>query len=265
MLLAFSDIKSNQQTIRHMIQKILVVYILMISLTLPVSYAIPISDGANPHNLSNLSDVGTVRAKPTIDGGTDQICIFCHTPHSGAPQTPLWNRPDPSDLGNFEVYALPLAINQDAAAIALTDYDASLADYPSGASRMCLSCHDGVTSVGVLLGNQTISMEGDLTTLPKVDLATSHPISFNYNNTVISSVLEAAKPGEYQMPDGTVDVPLDSNGQMQCTTCHDPHEDTQAITGYPFWRNTVGAFYDDVCNSCHIAAPSGSAPLHSLP
>lgn len=240
-----------------MMQKIIFLGLILFGAVVSTSRAIPIADTANPHNLSSLSDAGTVRALAPIDGGTDQICIFCHTPHSGAPQSPLWNRPDPADMGNFEVYALPLGIKNDTV---LTGYDKNNPDYPSGASRMCLSCHDGVTSVGVLLGNQTITMEGGLTTLARVALETSHPISFNYNNNVITTLLEPIKPGEYQLPDGTVDTPLDSNGQMQCTTCHDPHEDTRAITGLPFWRHTSGAFYDDVCGSCHVGGTPGTAP-----
>jgi len=177
-------------------------------------------------------------------------------------------------MGTFPVYGAPLAINQDAAAIALTGYDTG-PNYPSGASRMCLSCHDGATSIGVLLTGAPVTMVGGSETITKpsavIDLATSHPISFNYNNDVVTTILNPAKPGAYQLPDGTVDTPLDGAGQMQCTTCHDPHEDTRGETGLenlPFWRSTVivgTTLYDDVCDSCHIAAPIASPPLHDLP
>lgn len=237
------------------------IIILFLTLTsFSVSYAVPIADPSNPHNMSSLSDPGTVRALPPASGGTDQICVFCHTPHSAAPKSPLWNRPDPDTMGAFPVYATTLGINKDAAAIALSGYDAANPEYPSGASRMCLSCHDGATSVGVLLGNQTIAMEGGLTNLlASIDLATSHPISFNYNNDVLAILT----PGSYTLPDVAL-TPLDGAGQMQCTTCHDPHEDTRAETGVellPFWRSTGtgGGLYDAVCNSCHIGTP-GTPP-----
>lgn len=234
-----------------------------------VAYALPLSDSSNPHNMSSGSDAGSVKAVPSALGGTDQICIFCHTPHTAAAKTPLWSRPDPDGMGAFPVYATTLGINQDAGAIALTGYDASSPDYPSGASRMCLSCHDGATSIGVLL-NDTIIMEAgkDTITNPSaiIDLSKSHPISFNYNQSVVDYIDPANT--SYQLPpsgDG-IDTPLDGNGQMQCTTCHDPHEDTRGSTGaeaLPFWRNTVivgSSLYEDVCDSCHIDATPGTPP-----
>lgn len=242
-------------------QAFLITLILILTLFSTSYAANPISDPNNPHNMSSGSAPGTVRALPPSSGGTDQICIFCHTPHSAEPKTALWNRPDPNMMGTFPVYAQPLKIKTDTT---LTGYDATSSAYPSGSSRMCLSCHDGATSVGILLGNQTITMEGGLTTLPTgVDLATSHPISFNYNNDVVALIDPTLLT--YQLPpDGDgIDTPLDGAGQMQCTTCHDPHSDTRAFTGtenLPFWRNTVvkgTSLYDDVCNSCHI----GSTPV----
>jgi hypothetical protein len=232
----------------------------------PVCAASPISDPSNPHNLSSLSS-GSLRALPASSGGTDEICVFCHTPHAAAPKTPLWNRPDPSKMGSFPVYGSPLGINQDAAAVALTGYDASNPEYPSGSSRMCLSCHDGTTSVGILLGNQTVAMEGGVTTLSdSIDLATSHPISFNYNDNVVN-LIDPTRTSYQLPPDGDgIDTPLDGAGQMQCTTCHDPHSDTRAYTGsenLPFWRNTVvrgTSLYDDVCNSCHIGTTPATPP-----
>lgn len=217
--------------------------------------------------MSSGSTPGSVRALPESLGGTDQICIFCHTPHSAAPKTPLWSRPDPDTMGSFPVYALPLGIKTDTV---LTGYDATSSEYPSGASRMCLSCHDGATSIGILLGNGTITMEAgsDVITNPSavINLATSHPISFNYNSDVVTLIDPVGT--SYQLPpDGdNIDTPLDSSGRMQCTTCHDPHENTRAETGaenLPFWRNTVivgTSLYEDVCDSCHIDATPVTPP-----
>ena len=186
--------------------------------------------------------------------------MFCHTPHGSAPQGPLWNRPDPDNMGSFDVYAQPLVIKTQSG---LTGYDAANPDYPNGSSRLCLSCHDGVTSVGVLLGEEIV-MEGGAVTLAPIDLAVSHPISFTYNNDVLAFLLP-----DYQLPDGTIDLPLDSAERMQCTTCHDPHEDTSALPSYgslPFWRHQGNAnSYDDVCSQCHLSATSGTAPpVHNI-
>jgi predicted CXXCH cytochrome family protein len=50
------------------------------------------------------------------------------------------------------------------------------------------------------------------------DLSDDHPISFVYNNTL------AASDGQLKDPATLNDkVRLDSTGQLQCTSCHDPH------------------------------------------
>lgn len=232
-----------------------------------VSYAVPISDPANPHNMSSLATHSGPKAKKTVDGGTEQICVFCHTPHAAAPQTPLWNRPDPEGPngdGSFPIYAAAkIALNPG-----LTGYDPNSVNYPSGASRMCLSCHDGATSIGVLLANSPIQMEGGINTIINnsavLNLATSHPISFNYNQAVVNDIDPLNT--SYQVPAASF-TPLDGSGQMQCTTCHDPHEDTRVSSGenLPFWRHdgtvtVVDSLYDDVCNSCHTDRSAGVTP-----
>jgi hypothetical protein len=250
-------------------RNVIISFLLLLVLS-TASYAVSISDPANPHNMSNLSS--GIKAAPTLSGGTDQICVFCHTPHSAAPQTPLWNRPDPT-TATFPVYGQPLEINRDAAAMALTGYDSANPNYPNGTSRMCLSCHDGATSIGVLLTGTPITMESGSETITNIsaiiDLASSHPISFKYDNTVLTTLLEPNKPGAYQLPLVLVGTPLDAAERMQCTTCHDPHEDTSGDASYdnlPFWRHQGNAAsYDAVCDNCHKAPPiSGSLP-HTLP
>lgn len=262
--------------LESMLRKLTVCLILILCIV-SLSSAAKISDPGNPHNMSSGSDIGLDaqgrelhRAMPLIDGGTEQICIFCHTPHSAAPKTPLWSRPDPDGFGSFPVYAQSLGIKNSAV---LSGYDASNPNYPSGASRMCLSCHDGATSIGVLLNNQIIVMESgdtitndDPTINAVIDLSTSHPISFNYNPAVIAAIDPVGT--EYQLPVQDY-TPLDGAGQMQCTTCHDPHEDTRSALGLPFWRHhgptVIDNRYDDVCNSCHTAARNSPNLPHSLP
>ena len=81
------------------------------------------------HNLS-VTGPGTIRAT-----SEQEICVFCHTPHSTSPNRPLWNRSDP---GVF--YALYNSTTIQAAP-----------GQPSGSSLLCLSCHDGTIALGNVL------------------------------------------------------------------------------------------------------------------
>jgi len=231
--------------------------------------AIPLSDSNNQHNFSS----GAVNINPTTGNphpradspaneGTTEICIFCHTPHGAVPQSSLWNRRDPDTMGSFPVYGGQLVIKGSfnvADATLHSQYNSATFPYPNGASKLCLSCHDGVTAIGTVLDGTAFQMlnasninaMGD----PRlaINLATSHPISFVYDSQVLFDISQV-KPGDYQLPT-MVDVPLDGQQRMQCTTCHDPHEDTRSEPhGLPFWRHntgpTVGEF-EDVCNDCH--------------
>ncbi len=247
-------------------------FFILLFLMISNGYAVPLTSTSNKHNLSSNS-LNNVRA--TSD---TRICVFCHTPHGGAVQSPLWNRKDPA-TGSFPLYASSTVDIKD---IPDAQYDNSNpATYPNGATRMCLSCHDGVSAVGEVvngLENFTTKIAMTFDTLDAaggtavVDLATSHPVSFVYNATVKSAINAAEGVPDntnYRLP---LTVPLDSQERMQCTTCHDPHEDTRSA-GYtlPFWRNYTGndiTDYDGTCQDCHLGSDWGGSwggtptPIH---
>ena len=251
-----------------------------------VSFAFDLGDPVdglnNKHNLSFLSG-NTIKAQPLTSDGTDQICIFCHTPHSATPDSPLWSRPDPA-TSSFPIYGNPLVIGGGidagtggvAGQTARSQYNTA-ALYPNGASRMCLSCHDGVTAIGLLSDSTTINMLGatnivgyNSTSPAIIDLSTSHPISFVYNDPVRLDLVAWYGVGSYVLPDtgDIVDTPLDGQSRMQCTTCHDPHDDTRDAIGIPFWRHNTGVNVDDydaVCNACHTAIPAVGPGDHQIP
>lgn len=226
----------------------------------------------NPHNLSSSSS-SAIHAPA---GGENEICIFCHTPHGASSQSTLWNRPA---LGqpdtSYPLYGGQLVIKEDfpgspAGSQNRSQYknDGSVT-YPNGASRMCMSCHDGVTAVGEVLNggtlaNLTMSVQGT------INLSASHPISFVYDDAVKNDINAARGANTYQIPTTPSRAPRDAQSRMQCTTCHEPHLNTQVGTyPYPFWRNAgVGATptddYNATCNECHVAAPTNPNPLHQL-
>jgi predicted CXXCH cytochrome family protein len=178
------------------------------------------------HNLS-ISGPGTIKAS-----GESEVCIFCHTPHHARQDIPyLWNR--------------------SAQATIYTPYHSStmfptIVGQPTGASRLCLSCHDGTIALGAVLSEPLpISFSGASTlsgrsTSLGTDLSDDHPISFNYQNSITLGNTELVAATAL-----TSSVQLDSTGQLQCTACHDPHDN--ALGKFLVMTNLKSA----LCLGCH--------------
>ena len=191
---------------------------------------------SNRHNLS-ITGPGTVRST-----SEDRVCIFCHTPHGGRDVAPLWNRNDPN------VSYLPYDSPTLAASVG----------QPTGASKLCLSCHDGTIALGDLVSeSMPVPMSGGSVMPPGpshigTDLRDDHPISFNYFESL------AAKGSELTAPTAwPPEMQLDSNNELQCTTCHDPHDDQ---FGQFLVMDNAGA---QLCRACH-QLPSIEQSPHAL-
>lgn len=205
-------------------------------------------------SVHNLSAAGPGEIRAAIES---EVCIFCHTPHRASTIRQLWNRELP--VTPYTVYASSAL---DAAP-----------GQPTGASKMCLSCHDGSIALGAVLSrDRAIPMAGAVSALPAgaasnlgTDLSDDHPISFRYDALLATEdsrlLLPLALPEE---------IRLDRAGEMQCTTCHDPHDDANGdflvmdntggrlcTTCHQIADTTVAAHQD--CRSCHRThgAPSG--------
>lgn len=261
-----------------------------------------VSAMGNKHNLSAQNTAVTYRAvdDPVNNPGGQQICIFCHTPHNSQPQGPLWNRKDTS-----QIFARYTSSTLNIRKIAAAQYGSASAQ-PNGSSRLCLSCHDGVTGLGdVIRSGQAgeIQMLGGRS-IPQTDLASfhpstnkmkngHHPVSFVYatpfdyktqNGTMI-----ALDPSKFTIPKQSADPALadkiklqdakrDGRGWMQCTSCHDPHQNmSDDTTSYPtlpprkivpFWvysGATATGSHDAVCNGCHKVSVTTPAPWVTAP
>jgi predicted CXXCH cytochrome family protein len=158
---------------------------------------------SSKHNLS-ISGPGDIRA--TMES---EICIFCHTPHRATAAQPLWNHTlSAATYTPYNSSTIKAAIGQ-----------------PSGASKLCLSCHDGTVALGMVNSRSTpIELRKGLTTLPAgasrigTDLSDDHPVSFTYDSALVTANGQLRDPGTLKQK-----VKLDHNNQMQCTSCHDPH------------------------------------------
>ncbi len=191
------------------------------------------------HNLS-VSGPGEVKSLTET-----QVCKFCHIPHSAVVPQPLWGHRLPENVryrtaepwrGRGQRETLP---------------------QPDGASRLCLSCHDGTVALGDVAGEpRPIPMAGSQRLEPGrpgyigTDLSGSHPISFRVTDQVPLAPEQdmGVKPLDAIRSDP--DVRLDAEGKMQCTTCHDPHSDANYRPGVTphFW---VKPTVTEVCATCH--------------
>jgi predicted CXXCH cytochrome family protein len=184
------------------------------------------------HNLS-ATGPGTYKA-----ASETRVCAFCHAMHNANPVAPLWNH-----SVSAAVYT-PYGSNTLAAAAP---------GQPTGASKTCLTCHDGTVALGgvknlypakqptVISGlSAFLSGSSNLGT----DLSNDHPVSFNYDANLAVANSELVSPallGDMIKPD--------DSGQMQCTSCHDPHNDNNPKflhTGYQ-----AGGYGSPLCKTCH--------------
>src|SRR5512138_1139960 len=178
------------------------------------------------HDLS-VTGPGPIRAVSETNP-----CTFCHIPHNAAAR--LSNRPDPKS-GYLPYDSSTMSAKPGA---------------PTGASRICLSCHDGTIAVGRTVARDIPTTGGAITPGSRAhigtDLRSTHPISF--------------APGPSQKtrrpPQGDA-VKYDHGGQVQCTSCHDPHRQ--------YGDPQVGKFLvkpsarSQLCLSCHDALQASPA------
>lgn len=199
------------------------------------------------HNLS-VSGPGEIRSVSETE-----VCKFCHVPHNAVEPVPLWGHALPAG----EPYQTPETRVRPGLRLP--------SPQPDGASRLCLSCHDGTVALGEVAGeSQPIAMRGAQRLEPDrhgflgTDLSGSHPISMVVSDTAGGAALAGPDAGDdtdmmlrpLAVIRDDARVRLDSQGKMQCTTCHDPHDDRNFRGGAVphFWVSTT---VEEVCLACH--------------
>ncbi|MCF7954794.1 MAG: hypothetical protein K9M75_03230 [Phycisphaerae bacterium] len=166
---------------------------------------------------------GTPHDLVATSGGDS--CRFCHTPHGSISGTPLWNH----KLSNA-FYSIYQSSSLQAKP-----------GQPTGSSKLCLSCHDGTialgdTVTGQFSGSKIASGKANLET----DLSDDHPIGFDYSESLAAEDTQLNSPSS--LPDT---LKLNESGQLQCTTCHEPHDNK-------FGKFlTMSNIRSQMCMNCH--------------
>jgi predicted CXXCH cytochrome family protein len=161
-----------------------------------------------------------------------QLCVYCHTPHKAeGVGGPIWNRQNGTAADGFTTYG-----NTQAGTTAKGIIGAQ--------SLSCLSCHDGTISVDSIYnppGDEAWVNDGDSivdTSFAYIgtDLSDDHPVSIVYTEGVagLKTLVNGDAGG----------MPL-FNGDVECATCHDVHDDSLGS----FLR--VEAAQSAICSACH--------------
>ena len=159
-------------------------------------------------------------------------CFACH-------DGPVWNH-ELSTTTGYTVSTTTLSILGD----------------PTGTSAECLACHEGnvaVENFGGASGGTTF-ITGDAAF--GTDLTGHHPVSFTYDSLLATAhgglkdpLTAASSLG------GTIDQDMLESGRVQCTSCHDQHDDSLG--------NFLVKTGFSLCFTCHsFFAPDGD---HHIP
>ena len=231
----------------------------------------------SPHDLSSLTTA------------TDEVCVFCHTPHAAAVApadvvSPLWNKV--------------------LVTTGFTTYDSTTIDgtiLPVGSvSVACLSCHDGTQAMDVVInapGSRGVTpggaeidalaigliggIGGTAADLGK-DLTNDHPIGIQYGGfnpgtgqidpdfvggaSLQTALINSTNVWWIDTAGGLAgrdknDVILytrDNGGSPQpfveCGSCHDPHQGngTTTATGTAVNFMRIANANSDLCLACHV-------------
>lgn len=180
-----------------------------------------------------------------IKGQMSAACLYCHVPHSGTGKIALWGQTLSSSI--YTTYTSTTAQN--------TTVQPPLGE----SSSLCLSCHDGTVAVGQVTPYGPYAMSG---TMPSMgtQLDSTHPFSLKLPIKDAANLV-ASLVGSQTTADPTHSVKL-INGNIECTTCHNPHIQSvdKQSPNFLVRDNLKGA----LCLSCHEPNPR-TVNTHSNP
>ncbi len=215
--------RTGMSALRH---PLLITPLILFSSVFVFPRTVPAESVLNSKHDLSLTAPGPIKATTE-----SEVCLFCHTPHRGTGETPLWNHKlSAATYAPYDSTTMKATVGQ-----------------PTGSSKLCLSCHDGTIALGMVNSRTTpIAMSGGTATMPSgrsnlgTDLSDDHPISFTYDSALASANGQLKQPGTL-----TGKIRVDHNSEMQCTSCHDPHNNQW---GKFLVENNVGSA---LCVTCH--------------
>jgi len=216
------------------------------------------------HNLST-SGTGSIKSVTTL-GGTTEICVFCHTPHSGNTAAPLWNKT--SSVQSYDTYTSDV--------LAGLVYPGAENPNSHVKTKICLSCHDGTIALGSLVNlpygvSTQIPMQGtagaDVTYgMPKtaagyigLNLKDDHPVAIKHDSLIDTELVNGGAVGAAVRLYTAAGNNVNANGNyVECTSCHEPH------------NNEFGNFLVEsndgsaLCIQCHAYKAGFVNSIHNL-
>ncbi|MCK9372131.1 MAG: hypothetical protein M0P91_02955 [Sulfuricurvum sp.] len=185
-----------------------------------------------------------------LEAQNEELCVFCHTPNTikgGSGEIPAWSKR--ITLESFKIYSAAELISNDS-------------PESSNPSMACLSCHDGINAINVIANvpglteGVTLSRESNLAQPRDIlSMAVSGPVTMKIRNDINHPISVEYTTGKANLK--MTNSPLigwagaDSisallrNNKVECGSCHDPHEATNAT----FLR--VSNANAALCTGCH--------------
>lgn len=218
-----------------------------------------------------------------VTDSQQRLCAYCHTPHhaikvgdaaaNGADFLPLWSHA----VSNVTYTPYASATFTPLGGVSMA------ADPLTGPSRLCMSCHDGLTAVdnyyGLTNGHVMLPNPGSFTGNPVVsaDGNTNHPLGFAMTDVIpgyagatnpdTASILALTATSKYKtgLTDNVNIVDrLYQGAVMTCSSCHDVHNTLNKVsyqTGAANFLLLGSQKNSGICLSCHTqgGGDSGSA------
>ncbi len=240
--------------------------------------------------VGSLHDLGSATGANNTTTGTDETCVFCHTPHKAASATvPLWNK----------------SINTTGTG--LTPYSSTTIDgtttFAGSTSMACLSCHDGTQAMDNIVnapgsggydstgggagglgwawtGTTVDATTGTLTGTALANLSTNlgddHPVAIQYGGGGLTTAGGSVTDPDFRVPDtgviagenkwwfevtanGRIDsseIRLytrdlgDATGAQPFVECASCHDPHGVGTNPTFLR--IANTSSNVCTACHV-------------